>query len=140
MMRIELVKRQGHSPLFSALSPLIALGLTILAGAIMFMLLGKNPVAGLYSYFIEPLTAWWSVEELLTKAAPIILIAIGLACCYRSNTRNSGAAGQVVAGHSGAVSRFPDVSRPAAGHGDGHAGRCGLWRDPGLSEGALQHQ
>lgn len=98
MMRIELVKRQGHSALFSALSPLIALGLTILAGAIMFMLLGKNPVAGLYSYFIEPLTEVWSLHELAIKAAPLILIASGLCVCFLSNNWNIGAEGQFIAG------------------------------------------
>ena len=42
-MRIELVKRPEQSALFSALSPFIALALTLIAGAIMFSLLGKNP-------------------------------------------------------------------------------------------------
>jgi len=98
MMRIELVKRPQQSTLFSALSPLIALGLTILAGAIMFALLGKNPVAGLYSYFIEPLTEVWSLHELAIKAAPLILIASGLCVCYLSNNWNIGAEGQFIAG------------------------------------------
>ena len=57
VMRIELVKRPQHSALFSALSPFIALGLTLIAGAIMFSLLGKNPLEALYYYFIDPLTA-----------------------------------------------------------------------------------
>ncbi len=98
MIRIELVKRPQHSTLFSALSPLIALGLTIIAGAIMFALLGKSPVAGLYSYFIEPLTEVWSLHELAIKAAPLILIASGLCVCYLSNNWNIGAEGQFIAG------------------------------------------
>ena len=44
MMRLELVKRPQHSMLFSALSPFIAFGLTIIAGAILFALLGNNPL------------------------------------------------------------------------------------------------
>lgn len=98
MMRIELVKRPGHSILFSALSPFVALGLTILAGAIMFALLGKNPAIGLYSYFIEPLTETWSLHELAIKAAPLILIATGLCICYLSNNWNIGAEGQFITG------------------------------------------
>lgn len=98
MMRIELIKRPQQSALFSALSPLIALGLTVLAGAIMFALLGKNPVAGLYSYFIEPLTELWSLHELAIKAAPLILIASGLCVCYLSNNWNIGAEGQFIFG------------------------------------------
>jgi general nucleoside transport system permease protein len=97
-MRVELVKRPQRSALFSALSPLIALALTVLAGSLMFVLLGKNPATGLYSYFVEPLTELWSVHELAIKAAPLILIASGLCVCYLSNNWNIGAEGQYIAG------------------------------------------
>ena len=76
MMRIELVKRPQHSALFSALSPFIALGFTLVAGAIMFSVLGKNPLDALYYYFVDPLTGiWdpgnrWQLHELAIKAAP----------------------------------------------------------------------
>ena len=97
-MRIELVKRPGQSKLFSVLSPLIAFGLTIIAGAILFAVLGKNPATALYTYFIEPLTEVWSVHELMIKAAPLILIAVGLSVCFISNNWNIGAEGQFVMG------------------------------------------
>ncbi len=104
MMRLELVKRPQHSVLFSALSPFIALGLTLVAGAIMFSVLGKNPVDALYYYFIDPLTGlWdpgnrWQLHELAIKAAPLILIAVGLSVCFLSNNWNIGAEGQFIAG------------------------------------------
>ena len=98
MIRVELTKRGTPSITMSMLSPLIALGLTIIAGSIMFMILGKNPVAALYSYFIEPLTEIWSLHELAIKAAPLILIAVGLAVCYRANVWNIGAEGQFTFG------------------------------------------
>jgi simple sugar transport system permease protein len=98
MIRVELTKRAAPSAVFSMLSPLIALGLTILAGCIMFVILGKSPVAALYSYFIEPLTEIWSLHELAIKAAPLILIAVGLAVCYRANVWNIGAEGQFTFG------------------------------------------
>ena len=103
-MRIELIKRPQQSKLFSALSPFIALGLTLIAGAIMFSLLGKNPFEALYYYFIDPLTGiWdpdnrWQLHELAIKAAPLILIAVGLSVCYLSNNWNIGAEGQFIAG------------------------------------------
>ncbi len=97
-MRIELVRRPQRSVLFGALSPFIALGLTVIAGAIMFVLIGKNPATGLYSYFIEPLTELWSLHELAIKAAPLVLIATGLCVCYLSNNWNIGAEGQYIAG------------------------------------------
>ena len=97
-MRIELERRPNVSKLFSILSPAIALALTMIFGGIMFMLLGKNPVTALYSFFIEPLMEVWSLHELAIKAAPLILIGVGLSVCYRSNNWNIGAEGQFIAG------------------------------------------
>lgn len=97
-MRIELVKRPERSKLFSILSPFIAFGLTLVAGAILFALLGKNPATALYTYFVEPLTELWSLHELAIKAAPLILIAVGLSVCFVSNNWNIGAEGQFVVG------------------------------------------
>jgi simple sugar transport system permease protein len=97
-MRLELVKRPERSKLFSAISPLIAFGLTVIAGAIMFSLLGINPFTALKTYFIEPITQVWQLHELAIKAAPLILIAVGLSVCYRSNVWNIGAEGQFIAG------------------------------------------
>ncbi|WP_034657879.1 ABC transporter permease [Chelativorans sp. J32] len=97
-MRLELVKRPQHSALFSALSPFIALALTLVAGAIVFMFLGKNPVEALYYFFIDPLRETWSLHELAVKAAPLILIGVGLSICYLSNNWNIGAEGQFIIG------------------------------------------
>lgn len=97
-MRIELERRPSHSALFSVLSPFIALALTVIAGAIMFSAMGKNPVHALHSFFIEPLTEVWSLHELAIKAAPLILIAVGLSVCFRSNNWNIGAEGQFIIG------------------------------------------
>jgi len=97
-MRIELVKRPQRSALFSAVSPFLALGLTLIAGAILFALLGKDPAQALYYYFVDPLREIWSLHELAIKAAPLILIAVGLAVCFLSNNWNIGAEGQFVIG------------------------------------------
>jgi general nucleoside transport system permease protein len=103
-MRLELVKRPQYSTLFSVLSPFIALALTLVAGVILFALLGKNPASAMYYYFVDPLTGlWdpdnrWQLHELAIKAAPLILIAVGLSVCYLSNNWNIGAEGQFIAG------------------------------------------
>ncbi|MCO6385610.1 ABC transporter permease [Aliihoeflea sp. 40Bstr573] len=97
-MRLELVKRPQQSTLFSALSPFIAFGLTIVAGATLFAALGKDPVETLYYYFIDPLTETWSLHELAIKAAPLILIAVGLSVCFLSSNWNIGAEGQFIMG------------------------------------------
>jgi simple sugar transport system permease protein len=97
-MRIELERRGRQSNLFAIVSPLLALALTVFFGGIMFALLGKDPVSALYSFFIEPLLEVWSLHELAVKAAPLILIGVGLSVCYRSNNWNIGAEGQFIAG------------------------------------------
>lgn len=97
-MRIELERRPSQSNLFAIVSPLLALALTVFFGGIMFALLDKDPVSALYSFFIEPLLEVWSLHELAVKAAPLILIGVGLSVCYRSNNWNIGAEGQFIAG------------------------------------------
>jgi simple sugar transport system permease protein len=97
-MRIELERRSRQSSLFAIVSPLLALALTVFFGGIMFAMLGKDPVSALYSFFIEPLLEVWSLHELAVKAAPLILIGVGLSVCYRSNNWNIGAEGQFIVG------------------------------------------
>jgi simple sugar transport system permease protein len=79
-------------------SPLIALVLTALLAALLFALLGKDPWRGLAVFFLEPLNGRRQVTEVLLKATPLIVIALGLAVCYRSNVWNIGAEGQFLLG------------------------------------------
>jgi general nucleoside transport system permease protein len=114
-MRLVLEKRPEASTTMAIASPFIAFALTLVAGAIIFTLRGDNPFSALYVYFVEPLTAWWSVEQLIVKASPLILIAVGLAIAYRANVWNIGAEGQLTAGAilGGAVPvLFPEWQSP----------------------------
>lgn len=79
-------------------SPVMAVALTVLSAGLIFAALGKDPGQALWIYFVEPLTQAWSLQELVVKATPLVLIAIGLALCYLSNNWNIGAEGQYVAG------------------------------------------
>ncbi len=54
--------------------------------------------SALYLYFIDPLTSWWSIEEVLVKAGPLVLIGVGLAVCFKANVWNIGAEGQLTVG------------------------------------------
>jgi simple sugar transport system permease protein len=97
-MRLVLEKRQEHSAKMALLSPVIALCLTVIVGGIIFALRGLNPLEALYTYFIEPLTDPWAREQLIAKAAPLVLIGAGLAVCYAANVWNIGAEGQFIVG------------------------------------------
>jgi general nucleoside transport system permease protein len=82
----------------SLASPLLAIALTLIIGSLIFIALGKDPLRGLAMFFIEPVKTLYGVSELALKATPLILIALGLALCFRSNVWNIGAEGQFIAG------------------------------------------
>ncbi|TDM08727.1 MAG: sugar ABC transporter permease [Ideonella sp. MAG2] len=98
MSLIKLEVRPQPSQAFALASPLIALAITVVIGVIMFALLGKDPVKGLQVFFYEPIKSAYAWSELSVKATPLILIALGLAVCFRSNVWNIGAEGQFVVG------------------------------------------
>jgi general nucleoside transport system permease protein len=95
-MRLE--KRAERSATMALLSPFLALALTVITAALIFALRGNDPLHALYVYFVEPLTALWTVEQILVKAAPLVLIGAGLSVAYRANVWNIGAEGQLTAG------------------------------------------
>ncbi|EWS58302.1 ABC-type uncharacterized transport system, permease component [Methylibium sp. T29-B] len=95
---LKLEARAQPSQAMALASPLIALALTVLLAALLFAALGKDPLKGLGIFFVEPLNGLRSVSEVLLKATPLILCALGLAVCYRSNVWNIGAEGQFLLG------------------------------------------
>jgi general nucleoside transport system permease protein len=97
-MRLILEKRPERSWKMALASPIIAMLLTLIVGGIVFALRGVDPLHGIYTYFIEPLTDDWSREKLIVKATPLLLISAGLTLCYTANIWNIGAEGQFVMG------------------------------------------
>ena len=97
-MKIILEKRSEHSRVMALLSPILAIAMTVVIGGIIFASLGLDPTKALYVYFVEPVTTLWSIEELIVKAAPLVLIGAGLAICYSANVWNIGAEGQLTIG------------------------------------------
>ncbi|WP_114973894.1 ABC transporter permease [Rhodoferax ferrireducens] len=95
---LKLEARPQASSLWSYGSPLLALLMTVLIGVALFMALGKDPVSGLRVFFWEPIRSGYALGELTVKATPLLLIALGLAVCFRSNVWNIGAEGQYVLG------------------------------------------
>ncbi len=94
----KLEPRAAPSKVLTLASPLVALLITVIVGVGLFVALGKDPVAGLRMFFIEPLKGGYALSELSIKATPLMLIGLGLAVCYRANIWNIGAEGQFVMG------------------------------------------
>lgn len=97
-MQLVLEKRSERSTAIALVSPVIAIGLTIVTMSVLFLLLGKNPITALGVYFVTPLTDSYSLQEIAVKAAPLAMIAIGLSMCYLANVWNIGAEGQLLIG------------------------------------------
>jgi simple sugar transport system permease protein len=70
----------------------------LITAAVIFALLGKDPLVSLYTFFISPLASATGRPELLVKAAPLVLIAVGLSLGFRANVWNIGAEGQYTMG------------------------------------------
>ena len=79
-------------------TPVLAVVLTIITGFFLFVLLGYDPLAGLYHFFISPLLSFYGLSELMVKAGPLIMIGVGLAIGFRANVWNIGAEGQLTLG------------------------------------------
>jgi ABC-type uncharacterized transport system permease subunit len=96
MLRLE--ARPQPSALWTYASPVLALLVTVMMGVLLFTALGKDPVSALGVFFWEPIRSAYALGELAVKATPLLLIALGLAVCFRSNVWNIGAEGQYVLG------------------------------------------
>jgi simple sugar transport system permease protein len=96
MIRLDV--RPIPSLAMSVLSPLIALAVTVTAGGVLFLALGKDPARVLSMFLVEPFNGVRALTELGLKCTPLVLCALGLGLCFRSNVWNIGAEGQFLAG------------------------------------------
>ena len=98
---IQLVPRQSTSNAWQIATPLMAVLATMITGGLLFAIMGHNPVAAIRTIFWDPLfgmASSYSRPQLLVKAAPLILIASGLAIGFRAGIWNIGAEGQYIMG------------------------------------------
>ena len=110
MLRLE--PRGAHSKLWTYASPVLAMALTVVASAIIFSVLGKDPLQSLYVFLVAPLVSSSGLPELFVKAAPLILIGVGLSLGFRANVWNIGAEGQYTLGAifaGGLALSYPDA-------------------------------
>ena len=99
MIRLE--KRPMPSIAWSWATPLVAVLATMVAGGFLFAFLGKDPLVAIRTIFWDPVFgefAFYYRGQLLVKAGPLILIAIGLSLGFRAGIWNIGAEGQYIMG------------------------------------------
>ena len=99
MIRLE--KRPTPSQPWAYLTPVVAVVATMIAGGALFAFLGKDPVVAIRTIFWDPIFgefAFYYRGQLLVKAGPLILIAIGLSLGFKAGIWNIGAEGQYIMG------------------------------------------
>ncbi len=97
-MRIRLEKRLTPSRFMQVATPVASVLLTMLLGAIIFELIGFDGPHAIYETFITPIVAPYKWVDVMTKAAPLIIIALGLSLGNQAKIWNIGAEGQYIIG------------------------------------------
>ena len=97
-MQFRLEKRPQPSRLMLYGAPVAAVLLTMVLGAIIFGLMGYDGIGAVIEIFTRPLTNPLKWQDLGVKAAPLVIIGVGLSIAYRANVWNIGAEGQYIAG------------------------------------------
>lgn len=95
-LRIEPRREVSRSLLY--MTPVLAVAATVVTGFILFIFMGYDPFRALHAFFIAPVQTVYGLSELGVKAAPLIIIAVGLAIGFRANVWNIGAEGQLTMG------------------------------------------
>ena len=97
-MRIRFEKRLTPSRFMQIATPIASVLLTMLLGAIIFQLIGFDGPRAIYETFITPIVASYKWQDVLTKAAPLIIIGLGLSLGNQAKIWNIGAEGQYILG------------------------------------------
>ena len=97
-MRLKLEKRQAPSMAMLVATPVASVLLTMVIGVVVFDLIGINGFKAVVDIFLTPLLASYKWQDVALKAAPLVIIALGLALGNRAQVWNIGAEGQYVIG------------------------------------------
>jgi general nucleoside transport system permease protein len=110
MLKIE--PRGYESKFWQYASPLLALLLTGVTSGLIFAFMGRSPVETVYTFLIVPLLQENGLQALCVKAAPLIMMGVGLSLAYRANVWNIGTDGQFTLGAicgGGLALAFPEA-------------------------------
>ena len=109
MLKIE--ARGYESRFWRYASPILALLLTGATSGLIFAAMGRPPGRTVYTFLVVPLLQTGGIEALVVKAAPLIMMGVGLSLAYRASVWNIGTDGQFILGAicgGGVALAFPD--------------------------------
>jgi simple sugar transport system permease protein len=110
MLKIE--PRGFESKFWRYASPILALLLTGATSGLIFAGMGRPAGLTVYTFLIAPLLQQDGLQALVVKAAPLIMMGVGLSLAYRANVWNIGTDGQFTLGAicgGGLALAFPDA-------------------------------
>ncbi|SHF52998.1 ABC transporter permease [Ornithinibacillus halophilus] len=93
----------SNNKLFALIIPVISVFLGLLAGAIIMLLSGYNPIEGYSALWRGAFGDAFTIGETIRRTTPLILTGLAVAFAFRSGLFNIGAEGQVIVGWLAAV-------------------------------------
>ena len=149
-MRVQIASmklRLSPGDLIVALAPIIAVLLAFVAGAVLLLILGADPIKAYATMIDGAFGNQASIFRTLTRATPLLIIAVGICIAFRGGVINIGAEGQVFVGaiaaaafSLGAGSTLTGLAARAADADHGVSGGGGLGRDSGISQSPLRRE
>ena len=98
MIRLKFEPRLYTSKWVNVIIPLAAVVIGLAAGALLFLCLGVNPVRAYSEVLKGALGSGYGLSEIIVKATPITLTALGGLICYKMGLWNIGGEGQLCLG------------------------------------------
>jgi len=77
---------------------IFSLLVALMIGAVLFLIAGANPITAYTVMFTAPLQDLFGITEIFVRAAPLLLVALGISISFRSGILNIGGEGQILAG------------------------------------------
>ncbi|MFC0301360.1 ABC transporter permease [Virgibacillus soli] len=93
----------SNNRLFGILVPVISVILGLIAGAIIMLVSGHNPITGYQALWRGAFGDAYAIGETIRRTTPYILSGLAIAFAFRANLFNIGAEGQVIVGWLAAV-------------------------------------
>jgi general nucleoside transport system permease protein len=90
--------RQWRAALLDALMPLFALLIALLVGAVVLLVLGKDPLVAYGAMFRGAFGTVSGLTQTLAKATPLMLVGLGVTIAFRARVINIGGEGQLIVG------------------------------------------
>ncbi len=83
---------------FNSVMPILAVLLALLAGAVMLLLLGANPLEAYAAMITGVFGSVSGLTQALVKATPLLLVGLGICIAFRASVINIGGEGQIILG------------------------------------------